>query len=273
MDQKRFSFTAEEEALLRTRAAELYADEIFDLLKPHTSGSIRSHAKAKGIKLKARSRKGARRHPKSFTEEQDALLEFFAGAVSIHELTELVGRDVHACHRRARKKGLSVEFDCRRWTKREDFALMALSERMGAAEVAHHLPNRTVIGVKNRMLTLGLHPYNARWSLQKAARDTGYNVQQLLRAKGGLGQTWVKKEGYRRIGRWLISEEQLEALCDWLRDEGKPDLDFGGEREGTHEADTPARPVGHRDRAARPAHSRAGAVSAANGLERTDLAG
>jgi len=51
------------------------------------------------------------------------------------------------------------------------------------------------------------------WSLRKAMAETGYSRSQLLRAQSALGQKWRRTSAR---GRYIISEEQLRELTDWL---------------------------------------------------------
>jgi len=52
------------------------------------------------------------------------------------------------------------------------------------------------------------------YALHEAARRTGYMRQQLVRAMRALGQKWKRTSA---TGFYLISDEQLEELCNWLQ--------------------------------------------------------
>lgn len=91
--------------------------------------------------------------------------------------------------------------------------LIGLSAEHTAAELAmmFHVTEKTM---RNRLAVMGLRQHSETMSLREAIRRTGYLKHQLHRARKALDQRWG------RVGtRRGITEEQLEALCEWLRTE------------------------------------------------------
>jgi hypothetical protein len=75
------------------------------------------------------------------------------------------------------------------------------------------------------------------WSLKMACDETGYHRSQLFRAQSALGQKWRRTSAR---GRYIISEEQLRELTDWL------EHDYWSARKGLYNClwcTTTARPV------------------------------
>lgn len=52
------------------------------------------------------------------------------------------------------------------------------------------------------------------FSLQQVSTATGYSISQLRRAQSALGQRWKRTS---RTGPYLILEEQVEELLEWLK--------------------------------------------------------
>lgn len=106
----------------------------------------------------------------------------------------------------------------RPWTDAEVNYLIFRCEKYGYDELAARL-NRTVADVKAMMDAEKLSPLCGVYSISRACRETGYAPSQLYRARNNTRMTWRRRKG----GAYAITEEQLERLTDYLRDEGRPD--------------------------------------------------
>ena len=120
----------------------------------------------------------------------------------------------------------------RPWSKSEDARLLTLAGTLPPDRVRSSFPGRTPRQVDRRVYDHhGINYRRGAYSF-KALRDaTGYDWRQLLRAKDALGQKWARGAPVRanyahNLGRggtrWLISEDQADALIAWLAAETKP---------------------------------------------------
>lgn len=113
----------------------------------------------------------------------------------------------------------------RRWTPKEDralldgvgtFALNWFRKKSGKTHVYPNSPDRTRKAIYYRAgivngkggLTRGTY------TLRQATTDTGYAKEQLQRAQSALGQKWKRLS---RRGSFMITLEQLEEMCEWLK--------------------------------------------------------
>lgn len=105
----------------------------------------------------------------------------------------------------------------RRWTKAEEFRLLELAERKDRHEIAAELGLHWKT-VANRLAVLKARPKSDLLSLRECIRRTGYLKHQLHRAREGLNQRWRRRSF--RGQSYGITEAQLDALCEYLRNEG-----------------------------------------------------
>jgi hypothetical protein len=151
-----------------------------------------------------------------YSEEDDLLIGIFAGIVSAPELADFLGRTETALWKHAEHRGVSLAVTHREWSEREKIRLISLCENNSIGQVAEQM-GRTYQSVQHKMRDLNLKPFGGVYSLSEAIRHTGYAHTQLYAARDTLGQHWKKISW--RLGRYLISDNQLQACCDWLRDE------------------------------------------------------
>lgn len=116
------------------------------------------------------------------------------------------------------KRRVPRQIKKRWWSKTEVNQLLELSEKYGITEISKRL-RRSVGTVNSKMRALGIRSYHGSYSLNSAVRATGYHPSQLQRARNALNQTWHKRSS-GAYGRFVISDEQLDALCEWLKWEG-----------------------------------------------------
>lgn len=102
------------------------------------------------------------------------------------------------------------------WTKAELFELMSGCETLTNHELARKL-GRSYTSVKFKMYRLGYKPLCAVYSLKEVRANTGYADYQLRRAKKKTGQKWHKA----RSNRFVIHENQVQELCEYLKEEGR----------------------------------------------------
>ena len=116
----------------------------------------------------------------------------------------------------------------KRWSAHEILKLYTMVSISSPRNIAKAL-GRTTIAVVRKMEKMKLTPGQGHYSVRDIEEKTGYARSQLVRAKESLGQHWQRKPdsgGYRKRSdarktnrRYQLTEQQLEELCDWLRDE------------------------------------------------------
>lgn len=108
-----------------------------------------------------------------------------------------------------------------RWTRSNINRLLFHAEKHDRYEIAK-LMGLHPKTVANRLSMLGTRPQVATLSLNECVRRTGYLKHQLYRAKHGLNQLW--RGGKRNGAKLGITEDQLDAMCEWLKYEGTHDV-------------------------------------------------
>jgi hypothetical protein len=101
----------------------------------------------------------------------------------------------------------------RRWTKKETYALLQGASIYGQSWFTRRIP-RSLSAIRakaQRLYSGGLS--RGSMSLAEASRRTGYHVTQLRRAQEATRQKWKRTSA---SGTYLIHEDQLEELVDWL---------------------------------------------------------
>jgi hypothetical protein len=101
-----------------------------------------------------------------------------------------------------------------KWTKAQENRLLDLAEKHDRVEIAAALGCK-VKTVANRLCRLKTRAKSDLLTLAECTRRTGYLKHQLHRARLGLNQRWKKQPN--RGSSCGISEEQLDAMCEWLR--------------------------------------------------------
>ena len=104
-----------------------------------------------------------------------------------------------------------------KWTDQRVWKLMWLAERHTARECAEKLGLHPKT-VANRLAVLNIKARTECMTLRECIRRTGYLKHQLYRAKKALNQRWLGA-GKGRGHRLGIREDQLDAMCEWLRTE------------------------------------------------------
>jgi hypothetical protein len=108
----------------------------------------------------------------------------------------------------------------RAWTKADVVELLRLAEYYGRAEIAKRT-KRGIGSVNCKMIELGLKSFHGSYSMRGAERHTGYHHETLMRARDALNQQW-KYRKWRNKGRFVITDDQLNAMCEWLKQERWP---------------------------------------------------
>ena len=106
------------------------------------------------------------------------------------------------------------------WTKQEDNKLF---EYANSSLILSKLPGRSLESVRKRARKFGFFLFQGTWTLQRICRETGYNWKQVQRAKEALNQKWHKESRNGR-SRFIIDEEQVEKLTQYLKEEPTPFL-------------------------------------------------
>jgi hypothetical protein len=113
-----------------------------------------------------------------------------------------------------------------RWDKQSDMALLQgigayglswFQARSGRSyDHANAPPQRSIAALYGRARRLfGPGGFTrGTYTLHGASISTGYTREQLRRAASALNQKWKR---LRRRGAYIITEEQLEDICEWLK--------------------------------------------------------
>src|SRR5262245_8890694 len=101
------------------------------------------------------------------------------------------------------------------WTHGEKQTLTMAIGAFGADYLCRNLPGRTLgaiyAKVRSEFGAGGIS--RGTKSLREAARQTGYDIDQLRRAGVALRQRWTRTS---RGARVMLSDEQIEVLVQWL---------------------------------------------------------
>jgi len=158
----------------------------------------------------------------AFTPEEIEFLWQFGSTTSKAELARRLGRNSSGVGKFMRRNQIPVfEGTYKKWSQSEVARLYVLVDRWGFREIAKIL-NRTPASVFKKIQSLNMRTRANVFSMESAARETGYHQYQLKRAREALRQDW-KLTTYRtkgkkgRMQRYTISPNQLEKLCEYLK--------------------------------------------------------
>jgi hypothetical protein len=154
-----------------------------------------------------------------WTEEETKALRELAGTMPVADIAAKIGRTVGGIRSHARINKIWLGFKRKRWTKEEDQELMVAVESLPVKRIAKAI-NKSVNATRNRMFRKKFRSLCGVYALNEIMRETGYQLCQLRRAKEALNQKWTMLKWGKR-GRYAIEHCQMEALTNWLRDEGK----------------------------------------------------
>lgn len=163
---------------------------------------------------------------------EDSYLRSHAATTSISQMSRDLRRHKSVVQKRLQKLGITQLAMPKkpRWGKKDIQTLQGLIEKHCARDIAQ-LMGRTEHSIRGVMARLGWRQRCDVFSLNAAAESTGYHWTQLWRAKRALNQAW-RWEKFRGLGRYSISSEQLDQLCEYLKTEGSdgpPELQQGPE--------------------------------------------
>ena len=159
--------------------------------------------------------------PRQWTPEEDQYLRNNAATQTLRAMGDALHREDSAVWGRLKRLGIMDRKNKphRAWTKREQFQLMTYSEKYGIQKLME-LMGRSKDSIFSQVKQMGLRLRCDVYSLNSACKATGYHYTQLERARDALGQLW-RWERFRGFGRFTISQNQLEALCEYLKTEGQ----------------------------------------------------
>lgn len=214
------TWSAEDNTKLTHIASEHTVSELMEIFG-RTDNAIRSRLAELGLKSKRKKRTVFNGPPgsKLWTEEERAFLKESAGKLSLKEMAAALGRSRAAVN----TYGLKMKFWERtrtreRWTKSELFLLQDYATIMPPPLIARRM-HRPLGSVKSMLGHMGVKTMTDCVSLRQAEQSTGYDRKQLARARSALGMKWRRAPGNFGMKRYLITSEQLDTLCDYLRDE------------------------------------------------------
>lgn len=157
------------------------------------------------------------------SEAEKAYIVENAPKMTTSEIARKLNRHRSGIAKHARKLGVRPLVKYQYWSKTDTFRLLEFSEKYSYKEIAVKL-GRTPDNIDYMLGKLGVKTRSAVFSIRKAEKYTGYHRTQLYRAKKELNQHWVLKE-YRKkknkkpMLRYRIGEDQLEKLCEYLKNE------------------------------------------------------
>lgn len=206
-------WSAEQIAMLQSNNGVLSVRELAILLNRSVHSVERAMVRYGGVARRVK-RKGIRN---VWTVEQIADLRRLLLSESPHIVAKRLGMSMPAVLTKIRMLGLSYIKAKRPWSRSDVLELMALSEKYGRREIAKRT-KRNIGSVNNKMKALGLHAFQGSHSMRGAEKQTGYHHLQLMRARDALRQNWRKLD-WRNRGRFVISDDQLTEMCEWLKQE------------------------------------------------------
>lgn len=152
-----------------------------------------------------------------WSDEDIAKLREYAGKMPVKELAAKLGRTYVATYVKAREIGLNASFSRKRWTQ-EEYKKLLECEHLTIAELADSLGRSRQV-TANKLRERGYKFLCGVYSLKGASKHTGYNMDQLQRARKALKQKWRRVKSFGTHMRYKISEEQLEEICEWLKND------------------------------------------------------
>lgn len=206
-------WTKEEINQLQTNAGKFSARELATAFNRTIDSVERGFVRYGGVPRRTRPRG----QDVIWTDQQLVLLRTNAATTPPSRLAPQLGLPLSAVLTKLRILGLPYCKAKRPWTQQDVIELMDLAEKHGHKEIAK-ITGRHIGSVHTKMTALGLRAFQGSYSMRGAERATGYHYHQLLRAKNALNQSWTKRK-WKNRGRFVISEEQLMELCDYLKTE------------------------------------------------------
>jgi len=213
-------WTADEITWLRNNAYQVTVYQAAEYL----GRTVRSvYAKTRSLNLFFRKKitvnvvNGVAMVHRPWTDEEVEYLSTHAATTTMAQMAKHLGRTYTSVAQKVRNSQLKHRSDRAPWSSQEVFQLLALSAKHNTDEVAKRI-GRSRHAVRTKMRILGIKLFAGHYSLTSAAEHTGYDSTQLLRARDSLGQTW-KRRRHSWTSRYLITDEQLEALCEYLKTE------------------------------------------------------
>ena len=159
-----------------------------------------------------------------WSAEEIAYLKDNHQTKSIKELCEHFGRDYKSVHQKLiRSLKIKPRYDLPHWTKEEEATLLSLVNvhRLGVLAIRLKKSRRAILQ-KLRLIGISYPKTTSVQYLADVIKSTGYDRLQLYRAKEALNQKWARLRNTKRA-RYEITAVQVRHLCDWLKNEGKPD--------------------------------------------------
>jgi hypothetical protein len=164
-----------------------------------------------------------RGRPKRWTEEEISFIKQNLPNSSYREIGRTLGRCGTSVRELSRRLGLSSPVKKHFWTKADDFRLIGLLGKRNIRKAAA-LMGISYQAVFKRVSHLRRQGENIRggldgYSLEEMIELTGYSSGLLKKARNKLGQKWKRlypKSVNRRV---VVSQEQLDACCEYLKNE------------------------------------------------------
>ena len=183
-----------------------------------TRPAVWQHGGKIGVTFLPKKRVFRSRRSIAWSENETHKFLELAGKVPAAEIARQLGRSLAAVQMQAVRHKVSFNVEGNRpWTKSELDKLMDC-ERLTVEELAEEL-GRTVSAVATKMYVLGYRALCGYHTVRSAVRETGYSPSQLQRARRATGQKWRWSKMGGSHGRYLITQDQLEGLCEWLKKE------------------------------------------------------
>jgi hypothetical protein len=158
----------------------------------------------------------------AWTPEEIKYLWEYGSTVSRAELARRLERGSASVGKYMRRKQIPVfEGTYKKWSRTEVARLYVLVDRWGFREIAK-LMGRTPASVFKKIQALNMRTRANVYSMESAAKATGYDKYQLMRARQALGQKWrlttYRTKGKKgRMQRYTIMPDQLEKMCEYLK--------------------------------------------------------
>lgn len=158
---------------------------------------------------------------KAWSVEEKKYLEENHQRLTISEMAQALGRNIHSVGSYLRSHGLARHYEKKRWSNGEVFKLYLYVERYGPHVIAKKMAC-SLLEVRRKIAHLKLKTRTEVFSQAKAKKVTGYHEYQLQRARDALQQTWqretfVSRNGGKAKTRFTITQKQLDALCEHLK--------------------------------------------------------
>lgn len=211
MSKKRKTWSQSDLDFLRSACQTELASSIAKKLgtTPH---SVRMTCKRYGIPFKREIRPRV-----SWSNEQVEFLRINSSNMTVAQMASRFGVSKQDVINKLRAEGLGFSKVRKEWTSRDVYELLLHTETKGRSEVASKI-DRSLGSVHTKLKQLGVKSFAGRYSLQEAIRATGYCAYQLQRARRALDQQWTKVK-WKTTGRFIITCDQLDEMCDWLKEE------------------------------------------------------